>query len=159
MEEAMPDPPVVDEIKEAIEVIRVKKVKLDGPKVVGKIDLPEVPVKAKPEPKEKEDRPKRKERYSRRKSSRKEPTPEQLRQREKREKERKRKEEENKKKKNRARFYKENVQPKPDIVSKPKKKKVAVQNYDSTPPKKDTKKHSNPVKRLWAWLNGEYDKY
>ncbi|MEM9298289.1 MAG: hypothetical protein AAGA64_07850 [Bacteroidota bacterium] len=145
-----------EESNEKVEVIRVKKVKLDGPKVLGKIDLPE-PV-AKPEPKKKEEKHSRGVKGGRRKSSRRSLTPEQIRLKERREKEQQRKKEERKKKKNRVKYYQENIQPKPDPVKKPKKKKNTLNKAQVSTHKK-LEKHSNPVKRLWAWLNGEYDRF
>ncbi|MEM7108529.1 MAG: hypothetical protein AAF519_09915 [Bacteroidota bacterium] len=166
LEEPLTSP--TDEFEEAanesstedeIEVIRVKKVKLDGPKVVGKIDLPEPVVKARGEVREKEKHKKHKERNPRRKPARRTPTPEQLRQREQRAKDRKRKEEEQKKKKNRAKFYKENIQLRPEPTLKAKKKKQVETSHEISSEKVKVQKHKNPVKRLWAWLNGEYDNF
>ncbi|MEM6524576.1 MAG: hypothetical protein AAF693_12315 [Bacteroidota bacterium] len=149
----------VAEEDEEIEVIRVKKVKLDGPKVVGKIDLPEPTVKTNPEVKESKERSRRKERNLKRKSSRRTPTPEQLRQHEKRVKDRKRKEEEHRKKKNRTKFYQENIQLKPEAAPKAKKKKHMAKRAETSTTKVKVEKHKNPIKRLWAWLNGEYDNF
>ncbi|MEM9391061.1 MAG: hypothetical protein AAGA02_11340 [Bacteroidota bacterium] len=144
------------ESNDEVEVIRVKKVKLDGPKVLGKIELPEPAAKA--EPKRKEENRKREVKSKRRKSSRKSLTPEQLRLKERKEKEQQRRREERKKKKNRTKYYQENIQLKPDPVKKIKKKKIVEDKIQTSTPKK-VEKHSNPVKRLWAWLNGEYDHF
>lgn len=141
-----------------VEVIRVKKVKLDGPKVVGKIDLPEPVVKPVPEKKEREEKRGKHRRADKRKSSLRRLTPEQLRLKEQREKEQQRKREERKRKKNRAKYYQEYVQPKPDQPKKPKKKKAVIKTVHRNSPKRK-EKHKNPIKRLWAWLNGEYDRF
>ena len=151
------------EKEKEIEVIRVKKIKLSGPKVVGKIDLPE-PVKKEKTSKEQDSEPSQKRGHSRgrnrdrwsRGNKRKE-TLEQKRQREAREKEKSKKQQEKLKKEQRKKFYVENIQATP--VLHPPKKRVKRTEQSLPPGKKQVAKHKNPFRRLWSWLNGEYDQY
>ena len=138
------------------EVIRAKKVKLEGIKVVGKIDLPE-PVEPKQteesvKEKTKDIKPKRR-RNERRKQRKK------LSYSEKVKKEEQKAEREKKKKKRlikekKKKHYFEKVQPK--VAAKPKKK-ASKKKFTSTAPKKVKPHYKNPIRKFWAWLNGEYD--
>ena len=148
-----------EETKEAErEIIRAKKVKLDGIKVLGKIELPE--------PKEKEasetNETKNEERTSK-KAARKSKrhikgrkkisfTEKVKREEEKAAREKKKKEKRIKEKK--KQHYFKNVQPK--VAPKPKKK-TATKKVRSTTPKRVKLQYKNPIRKFWAWLNGEYD--
>ena len=168
-EAAVEAEPEAEEEKE-IEVIRVKKIKLSGPKVVGKIELPE-PVKKEPtgtgsdDPNESDD-PRQKRYQGRRqfeKRHKRTATPEELRQREARRKAKEKKENEKRKKANRKQFYVENIQTSSTAKPKSKKKRKVnpSKNPEVQPPshQKAAVKHKNPIKRFWAWLNGAYDRY
>ena len=157
-----------------IELIKVKKVKLDGIKVVGKIELPEKPKKEIIEPEivepesdqvKTEEKPKkgrksinRKIDPGRRKNQRgrnRNPlTYDEKLKKEERESLRKRRQKNKEEKIRKRKYYQENIQPKtnPKAIRK-KKKQTAIQ----TPGK--TVVYKNPIKRLWAWLNGKYDSY
>ena len=150
------------------EVIRVKKIKLSGPKVVGKIELPEP--KPKPDQPEKDEQTEKKEksRYQQRdrrrgkRPSRRRESLEQKRKREEREKARLKKEQEKLKKQKRTEYYKKNVQATPE-ERKPKFKKKKTVNkaqiIETPAQHRKVETHKNPLKRFWAWLNGEYDRY
>ncbi len=150
------------------EVIRVKKIKLSGPKVVGKIELPEP--KPKPDQPEKDEQVEKKEksRYQQRdhrrgkRPSRRRESLEQKRKREEQEKARLKKEREKLQKQKRTEYYKKNIQAAPE-ERKPKgkkKKTVTKAQIIETPAKhRKLETHTNPLKRFWAWLNGEYDRY
>lgn len=156
-------PTVTKEEQKEVEVIRVKKIKLSGPKVLGKIELPE-PVKKERTIKENQDAlgPKRernryrnRDRWSR--GNRRE-TLEQKRQREAREKAKTKKHEERVKKEKRKKFYKEHIQASP--VPRQNKKRIKKAGDKTNPiAKREVAKPKNPLKRLWLWLNGEYDRY
>ena len=160
---------------EKIDLIKVRKVKLEGIKVVGKIDLPEKPKKEtpgteqnevaeveKPEQKSEKspaksknlDRGKRKNRHGK---SRTPLTYDEKVKEEEREKLKKRRRRENAEKRRKIKYYQEHIQPKSS--QKSKKKKGKTQELEDRPPEKDIAKYKNPLKRFWAWLNGEYDKY
>lgn len=162
--------------KSEIEVIRAKKIKLEGIKVVGKIDLPEPPEKLQPEAETegeentevKEKEPVRRKKTPARdnkerrgqnrngsKRSKEEIYELKLKQKEK-EAKRKKREREKKIKEKKKRFYEEQV--KPVKQDKPKKKAAKKSTAPSTPPtRKKVKRHSNPIIRFWEWLNGKYD--
>ena len=76
--------------------------------------------------------------------------------REEREKLRKLKLRKKEEKKRKQKYYKENLKTK--TIAKPKKTK---KNQSSAPnqTEKKVEVHKNPIKRLWAWLNGKYDTY
>lgn len=153
------------------EVIRAKKIKLEGIKVLGKIELPE-PVKKEKKEEETEapekslaERKTRQPRESRgrdkgRKPYRKQKKAETFEQKQKRlEREalKKKKEKEKKLKKKKKQYYEQTIkaeQQKPVTKSKKKKKKTVVEPVQK---KKKVVYHKNPIKRLWAWLNGKYD--
>lgn len=155
-----------------IEVIRVKKVKLEGIKVVGKIDLPEPKVKEPTETEnqeteveeKKEDRPPRKSRqyHGKKRKGRnygkrdRRESYEQRIAREKREAEREKIKLEKEAKARKKQHYVENVQAHVQIKpsKKAKKKEKLAQKQQAT-----IVKPKNPVKRFWGWLNGKYDNY
>ncbi|GAA0893768.1 hypothetical protein GCM10009122_34470 [Fulvivirga kasyanovii] len=149
-----------------VEVIRAKKIKLEGIKVLGKIELPEPVKKERDEPKEKpatERRPRQKrnpgERNGKKQNGRHKRTEtyEQKQKRQEKEALRKKKEREKKLKEKRKAYYEQQVKTdlqKPKTSTKPKKKKKIQQ---APAVKKKVVYHKNPIKRLWAWLNGRYD--
>lgn len=155
-----------------IEVIRVKKVKLEGIKVVGKIDLPEPKVKEPTETEDpesevedkKEDRPPRKSRqyHGKKRKGRnygkrdRRESYEQRIAREKREAEREKLKLEKEAKARKKLHYVENVQAHVQIKpsKKAKKKEKLAQKQQAV-----IEKPKNPVKRFWGWLNGKYDNY
>ncbi len=155
-----------NENSDEIELIKAKKVKLDGIKVVGKIDLPEKPTKepSDDEPStliEKDEKP-----ISRKKSikpgnemnssqtnKRMSVGFEEKLRREERYKQRKIKQNALEEKKRKVAFYKNHVQPKTTPKVK-KKKKVSIAAVPE-----QTVVSKNPIKRLWEWLNGKYDQY
>lgn len=146
-------------------VIRAKLVKLEGIKIIGKIDLPP------PKPKAKEDKDQdaeagfentksNKGRKSRRNhKSRKPESLKQKQEREKRKLERKRKAEEKKIKAKKKQHYIEKLgkaqgsKPLAGKNTKSQKRKAAENR------KPMVQKSKNPVKRFWHWLNGKYDQY
>ena len=153
-----------------IEVIRPKKVKLQGIKVVGKIDLPEPPKKQEEkdstEPvSEEKIAPKkqthkkinRKPKDRKTKKPRRELSYEEKQKREERDRlraERKKKKELKEKKR---KYYEKKVKAQKPSVSKKIKKKE--KEMPAKKRQKQVVKHKNPLKRFWAWLNGEYDQF
>ena len=169
------------ENSDEIELIKAKKVKLDGIKVVGKIELPEKPKKEIDDPKETKvetNEVKTVEKTTKQRTSpaggqksvnrgfdrnrKKSPkgrnrnplSYEEKLKKEEKEKLRKRRQIDKTEKKRKKKYYEKNIQPK--ITSKPKKKKQIHADTDSKP---KVVVHKNPLKRLWSWLNGEYDHY
>jgi hypothetical protein len=162
------------ENEEDIDLIRVKKVKLEGIKVVGKIDLPEKPKKEVAETDQGEDAtsdtgvepakrtPSRGRKFDRnRKKNRKQHGRRSLSYEEKlkeeeREKLKMRRRRENEEKRRKTKYYEKNIKPK--IASAPKKKhKKKTDNFQS--PQPEISIHKNPLIRFWEWLNGKYDRY
>ncbi len=163
-----------NENSDEIELIKAKKVKLEGIKVVGKIELPEKPVKevkptdnnkttknqdiveAKPEKEIKRQKRKlvRNQKKITKGRNRKVLSYEEKLEREEREKLRQRRKKAKEDKNRKKQYYIKNIQP--NIDKSPKKKKRTNQEMKS--PEQVTV-HKNPIKRLWAWLNGKYDKY
>lgn len=160
------------------ELIKAPKLKLEGLKVLGKIDLPEPKVKEKAKPEEtKEAAEKPKQRNT--KQNRNTPTHDRKRQNQRSrpnsvELERRKAEEEAKRKKLaeekrikalKEKHYKEKVQAKLKATAPKKKKSKTATAQATEQPKKIAKtpiKKQAPKKglrRLWAWLNGELDKY
>jgi len=154
-----------------IELIKAKKVKLDGIKVVGKIELPEKPKKEIAEPKEETtesktiEKPKKQQKSinrsfdrNRKKSprgrSRSPLSYEEKLKKEEQEKRRKRRQIDKAEKKRKKKYYEKNLKPK--TLSTPRKKKQ--QSADAVSNKKIVV-HKNPLKRLWFWLNGDYDRF
>jgi hypothetical protein len=160
---------IVEEAAKAaeIEVIRVKKVKLDGIKVLGKIDLPE-PIVKKAEKKEEEsiEEPVKPERTSsnrnqqftnknRRKPHKKAPlTFEQKQALEEKKREKAKKDRERKLKEKKRSHYQTNVQKK-SVAATPKKKKV-VKDISKSKSGRTKITTRNPFKRFWIWLNDPY---
>ena len=161
------------ENSDEIELIKVKKIKLEGIKVVGKIDLPEKAVKEEKTTEDKnienqdivEGKPKKEEKQHRKKFDRnkKKNTKERNRkvlsyeeklEHEEREKLRQRRKKAKEDKNRKKQYYIKNIKPKAAKNSKNKKRT----NLQLNTPEQVTG-HKNPIKRLWAWLNGEYDKY
>jgi len=160
-----------DEIK----LIKAKKVTLEGIKVVGKIDLPEkqkkeavkeanedeLEVLKKASPKENsktQNRNFNRDRKKNRKGKSHQPLSyEEKLKEEEREKLKKRRRRENAEKRRKKKYYQENIEPK--ITLKSKKKKNRSTNTNQATSKEKVVAHKNPLKRFWAWLNGQYDKY
>ena len=161
-----------------VELIKAPKLKLEGLKVLGKIDLPEPKVKEKtttPETDEnKEKGTQRKAAHNRtnnrqdrkRQHQRSRPNSVEL-ERRKAEKEAKQKKqaEEKRLKELKAKHYKETVQAKLKAQNPKKKKTQVAENKaptTSTKPSKHKPQAQKPKKglrKLWAWLNGELDKF
>ncbi len=169
-----------------VEIIRAPKIKLDGLKVVGKIELPEKPKKNKENPSEEnihqdaEDPPKKKvtetktkekqrqrkdrspQKYKKgryRKPKREETYEEKLKRLE-REKIRRQKAREKQLREKKRQHYLKVLQAKQASAEakpkKPKKRKDTAVEEIVAPRKKIYK---NPLRRFWAWLNGEFDEY
>ena len=138
------------EPEEEIEVIRAKKIKLEGIKVLGKIELPEKPAKVK---EENEDEVKSNYKDRRRKPEltfeEKQVLEERKRLREKRKREKEIKE---KKKK----YFEQNIKPKQEQIGVKQKKKKKREISKATPEKRTQIKSKNPFKRFWIWLNDPY---
>jgi hypothetical protein len=166
--------PAVEE--QEIEVISMPKIKLEGVKVVGKIDLPEPIKKVKDEnnsvvEEEKRlsdkiiDDGSRKEYQKNRKKSfrhkgRKKNIPKELSYEEKlKREERKRIREQQRakelKKAKKKLHYIKNV--KSNISPTQKKRKSRKTEQSVTEPINTMPVYKNPVRKFWAWLNGEYD--
>ena len=159
-----------------IELIKVKKVKLEGIKVVGKIELPEKPkkeivetekvgpetnqVKTEEKPKKSPKSTNRKFDRNRKKNprvrNRKPLTYEEKLKKEEREKLKERRQKDKAEKLRKRKYYQENIQPKTNAKSNRKKKKQSTIDARS---QEKVVVHKNPFKRLWAWLNGKYDRY
>jgi len=155
-----------------IEHIKAKKVKLEGFKVVGKIDLPQKPAKAPVAGEETSteeesktatpERPPRKQRsefqkHDRRpKHDRQSLTYEERLKKEERirELEIQKKIQEDKERK--MRYYEKHIAPKAPIKT-PKKKTQNANSAQAAKP--STVEYTNPLQRFWAWINGKHDKY
>ena len=156
--------------KEDLESYKAEKVELEGLKVVGKIELPEPPVKKEKTAPQKEEESEeiksfdRKPRRNGKRSGNRKPRLNPIEyQRQKEEKlvKKKKEQEEKRKKELKKQHYETQVKSKLQQPSKKKKKKpipniVQVQPQ-ATPP--TPKKTGNPIKRFWLWLNGAYDKH
>lgn len=160
--------------QDEIELIKAKKVKLEGIKIVGKIELPEKPkkeiietekvesetnkVKTTEKPKKnlksinsKFDRNRKKNQRGRNRNPL---TYDEKLKKEEREKLKERRQKNKKEKLRKRKYYKENIQSKTNPKPKRKKKKQsAIQANEKA------LVHKNPIRILWAWLNGKYDSY
>lgn len=175
--EVIPKIGTIDDLEEGeaedIELIKAKKVKLEGIKVVGKIELPEKPKKETliedeagaetgDEPEESKTKRRKKERKHQGKDIEKAKRSgltisyeEKLR----REEKLKRKELKLKMKEEKARkraHYLQSVQSK-SAPSTPRKKQKKGQ--DELSGQNQVVSYKNPIMRFWAWLNGKYDKH
>lgn len=147
-----------------VEVIRVKKVKLEGIKVLGKIDLPEPKPKVTKEGEdapENEKKPRRKHQKNqpRRTGRKRELTFEQKREREERQRIKEKETREQKLKEKKKKYFEENIKPMQEQaaeVVKRKKKKKKSSSEQSRVKKKAAPKTKNPLKRFWNWLNDPY---
>lgn len=150
--------PSDEEIEAEKEVIRAKKVKLEGIKVLGKIELPEPKEKLEEEPKEpkKEKLLKKKtdKRNKRKSKGRKQLSYSEKIKREEEQALREKKKKERRIKEKKKKHYFEKVQPK--VAAKPKKK-TTQKKVKNTTPKRVKPQYKNPIRKFWAWLNGEYD--
>jgi hypothetical protein len=167
----------IDDLEEGeaedIELIKAKKVKLEGIKVVGKIELPEKQKKevlsddetdaaTGEELKEPKTRQRRKEQKHQEKAAQKAKRSgltisyeEKLR----REEKLKRRELKLKMKKEKARkkaHYVKSVQSK-SVAAAPRKK--VKKGQDELSGQNQVVSYKNPIMRFWAWLNGKYDKH
>jgi len=156
---------------EDIDLIKVKKVKLEGIKVVGKIELPKKTKKKEhptEEPSEEKiaeaqkvkgdtkSRPHKKygRKYQKGRKNRKPLSYEEKLKRAEREKKRQRKQKLKKEKERKKAHYEQTVKTK--VAQRPKKKKKKQLQSSK---KQTAVVHKNPIKRFWAWLNGDYDRY
>ncbi|MGB3466379.1 MAG: hypothetical protein WBA74_13960 [Cyclobacteriaceae bacterium] len=151
---------ILDRDAEGNEVIRAKLQKLEGIKVVGKIELPPPP---KPKEKSEEDN-KNKERKSKRESSdkrrRKPETLKDKQEREKRREERERKKLEKQLKAKKRKHYIKKIEKKgANKPSSSKNIRKATKSDNNKNRQPVNQKSRNPVKRFWHWLNGKYDSY
>ncbi|ELR73432.1 translation initiation factor IF-2 [Fulvivirga imtechensis AK7] len=157
-----------EEDKQQTEVIRAKKIKLEGIKVLGKIELPEPPKKeektdesndqqvsapSRNRKKDTQDRKSQKRQTKRKKTE----SYEQKLKRQEREALRKKREREKKLKDKKKRFYEEQVKSAPQEKIKKKPSKKPAKKQEPASRKRLIKKHSNPIIRFWEWLNGKYD--
>jgi len=158
-----------------VEVIRMPKIKLEGVKVVGKIELPEPSTKTHKKQesdqtssteKARTQKPTRKKQYDNsygRRNLRKKPrrtNKKELSYEEKLKREEKKRIIEQQKikklkKEQKKQHYIKNVQSNVPF-SKPKKKsKISPESEEL--PRKHKPEYKNPFRKIWAWLNGEYD--
>ena len=172
---AAPKIGTVDDLEEGlaedIELIKVKKVKLEGIKVIGKIDLPEKPKKEDLKENEEKGTEEEEKKSARRNKDQKHPNKatqkgkrsgltisyEEKLKREERMKRRELKLKMNEEKDRKREHYIKTVQANSASSLARKKKKSKTQEGFST--QKTVVVHKNPIKRLWAWLNGQYDKH
>jgi len=163
--------------EDEIEVIRMQKIKLEGVKVVGKIDLPDPVKKVKDENNGKSIDQKRdmegisssriKNEYkktdkhspgqkSKRQNSRRVLSYEEKLKREERRKIQEQQRAKKLKKDQKKKHYLKNVQS--NITPTIKKKKNEKSDELEMEPIKNRPEYKNPIKKFWAWLNGEYDR-
>lgn len=149
-----------------IDLIKVKKVKLEGIKVVGKIDLPSVPEKSeKTKKKDGDEEPTSGQRTAHQKAGsrsgkqrrqpRKSLTYEEKLLRAEKEKKRAQKIKAKKEKTKKRQYYEAQIKSKNPTKASKKKKKVQKDPVE----KQEVIVHKNPIARFWAWLNGKYDQY
>ncbi len=155
-----------------IEHIKAKKVKLEGFKVVGKIELPQKPVKTPVKEEEtsaieesKKTEPVRSpkkqrsdfQKHDRRPKHDRQPlTYEERLKREERIRDLEIQKKLREDKERKVRYYEKHIAPKAPTKA-PKKKS---QNSSSTQAAKPSKVvYTNPLQRFWAWINGKLDKY
>ncbi len=184
-EKTEPDPEVKEKAaEEKVEVIRAPKVKLEGLKVVGKIELPEKPAEKKEsrpvektgqepgnagdkiENREKSGRRKNKKvsrsgkiKNGRRRRSGREETYEEKLKRLEREKIKRQKEKEKRLREKKRLHYLKTVKEKQATETKVKKPKKKKEISIAGAPVPEKKYYKNPLRRFWAWLNGEFDNY
>jgi hypothetical protein len=177
-----PAPPVrlfkaVEEPKDDpnIELIKAPTVKLEGLRVLGKIDLPEPKPKVEPEEKEiiKEETPRRKVRQIQKNRDsvrgQNENPVEKERQRQAKISARRKRDAEQKLKDKKADNYRQQIKLKPAPPKAKKKKKPVpkpVEIRTSAPILGQSKtkapiqkREQNKLRKFWGWLNGEYDKF
>ena len=154
------DDPEIEAEKPNVKIIRAKKVKLEGIKVLGKIELPEPVIKEKKneenEKNESSRDSKKRPNHNRNRNSRRGKRSETYEQKQKklaREEARKKRQKERKEKAKKKKHYEEKLQLNNNSASKKKVKK----KKQTHKPKREVIKHKNPIKRFWAWLNGVYD--
>ncbi len=164
--------------EEEIEVIRMPKIKLEGVKVVGKIDLPEPVKKLKDEinikpgnqNKESENMPvteirnensevrkRPSKQKTKHKNSRRELSYEEKLKREESRKIQEQQRDKKLKKELKKKHYIKNVQSNVNPTARRKKKNRSTDDRDLEPI--SARPHyKNPIKKFWAWLNGKYDR-
>ena len=160
---------------DGLELYKTEKPVLEGLKVVGKIELPEPVIKEKTEDDLVKEARKTRERKSnrrddvRRRSGSNGPSLIEARKKAERLERKKKIEEEKKLRELKKKHYEENVKAK-IVKTPPKKKKKPAQAVvahiapttstvsKKRPLKKAAPKSTNPLKKFWLWLNGEYDK-
>lgn len=146
--------------KAKTEVIRAKKIKLEGIKVIGKIELPEKKAKEEDNTK-KENKPRDRngKKQQRKTISKKRETFAEKQARQERKALKKKQQRERYLKEQKKKHYFENVQP--TVIQKSgrkkKRKAIALKTKAVQAKKTGTPKYKNPIRRLWAWLNGAYD--
>ena len=144
------------------EVIRAKLVKLEGIKVVGKIDLPPPPQPKEKTTEEASTPTRRESRYrdGRRKSKRRQPlTFKEKQEKEKKREERARVKQEKAEKAKKKRHYYDRMEQTGALKSMQQRQEKAKAVKNRTEDKPAATKSKNPVARLWNWLNGKYDNY
>ncbi len=164
-EETLPSISTIDKVGD-LEVIRVKKITLGGIKVLGKIDLPEKPVKIQADAEDgnesvKENKPRtkrvprEKKAFKGQRDKRKPLSFEEKQALEERKRLKEKREREKKIKEKKRKHFEKNVLPKQkEAAAKKKVKKVAKpQQAEGERTKLTTK---NPFKRFWQWLNDPY---
>ncbi|MEQ9119518.1 hypothetical protein [Fulvivirga sp.] len=158
---------IEEEPAEEVEVIRAKKIKLEGIKVLGKIDLPEKPVKVEEESEDNEDGTKTGNKRERRqprnmrsndKNRRRKPelTFEEKQALEERNRLKEKRKREKQLKEKKKKYFEQNIKPKQEQVGN-KQKKKKKKEFSNTATEKRTKiTTKNPFKRFWIWLNDPY---
>lgn len=159
---------------DGLELYKTEKPVLEGLKVVGKIELPEPVIKEKSDDDLVKEARKTRERKSnrrddvRRRSGSNGPSLIEARKKAERLEKKKKFEEEKKLRELKKKHYEENVKAK-IVKTPPKKKKKPAQAVvahiapttstvsKKRPLKKAAPKSTNPLKKFWLWLNGEYD--
>lgn len=163
--------------EDEIEVIRMPKIKLEGVKVVGKIDLPDPVKKVKDENKAKQNSQekdaeeissnkfKREYKNADKGSSRQRLNRQNFRKvlsyEEKLKREERRKVQEQQRAKRlkkdlKKQHYLQNVQS--TIAQSAKNKRNKKSDLQELEPIKNLPEYKNPIRKFWAWLNGEYDR-
>ena len=170
------EPETADD-KVDVEVISMPKIKLEGVKVIGKIELPEHVKKVKDDGKsddgdqnkesenishdvQKRENQKTKKRTLRQKNKhkhkRRELSYEEKLKREERKKIQEQQRAKKLKKEQKKLHYVKNLQ---SNISPPRKKKKSRKTDEIEPgPIRVRPEYKNPIRKFWAWLNGEYDR-
>ena len=155
----------ITEEPSSVEVIRAKKVKLEGIKVLGKIELPK-PVEKKvgdppTEAEEKSDKPRNQKRSARsnqkRRKKRPELTIEQKQAAQERKRIREKKQREQRLKEKKQAYFQEKIRHKQkEAAAAAQKRKKKKEQAKQTTPERTKINTKNPFKRFWLWLNDPY---